>query len=55
MSSLPPVEAAFRFYTFFYVGPSAGVTLRTDIFHDKNVITRPHGRCNDRPAAAELK
>jgi hypothetical protein len=28
---------------------------RADIFHDKNVITTPYRRCNDRPAAAELK
>jgi hypothetical protein len=29
--------------------------IAADIFHDKNVITRPHGRCNDGPSAAELK
>ena len=29
--------------------------FEADIFHDKNVITRPRGSCNDGPAAAELK
>jgi hypothetical protein len=46
------VATAHRFYIFFYAW---ALPTEADIFHDKNVITRPHGRCNDRPAAAELK
>jgi hypothetical protein len=53
--SAPPVAPARRFYTLFYAAAGGALRIAADIFRDKNVITRPHGKCNDGPAAAELK
>jgi hypothetical protein len=55
-SPAPPVDPERRFYTLFFTQERArALRIGEDIFHDKNVITRPRGRCNVRAAAAELK
>jgi hypothetical protein len=53
-SRAPPVDPERRFCTLFFTQERArALRIAADIFHDKNVITRPHARCNGRPAAAE--